>query len=98
MTGQGGVNRLGQGIEAMQASARAAPATGRPRSFARIIWWFVFLVGVAYFILPLIGTLAFSLREIPFGAAYTAILSDQQFFSTLGYSFVVGIQIGRAHV
>ncbi len=73
------------------ASVQAGPAIRRPRSFGRIVWWFVFLVGAAYFILPLIGTLAFSLREIPFGAAYTAIPSDQKFFGTLGYSFAVGI-------
>ncbi len=90
MTSGGGTNRLGQGIEAIQGTA-VDQVTRQRKPAVRFLWWFVFLVGVAYFILPLIGTLAFSLREIPFGAAYTAILSDQQFFSTLGYSFVVGI-------
>jgi putative spermidine/putrescine transport system permease protein len=39
---------------------------------------------------PLLGTFAFSLRSVPFGSAYTAILSDPKFFTSLGYSFVVG--------
>lgn len=88
----GGANRLGQGIEAIQGAAAAAPVPARDRkSPIRFLWWIVFLAGVVYFIVPLIATLLFSLREEPFGAAYTAILSDDQFFSTLGYSFVVGV-------
>ncbi len=62
-----------------------------PRSPWRFIWWFVFLAGVAYFLLPLVGTLLFSLRDRPFLNAYTSILSDSQFFTSLGYSFVVGV-------
>jgi putative spermidine/putrescine transport system permease protein len=89
MSQGGGVNRLGQGIEAIQAGSAVAPR-GR-RSRARFLWWLIFLAGVVYFIVPLIATLAFSLREEPFGAAYTAILSDGQFFSSLGYSFIIGI-------
>jgi putative spermidine/putrescine transport system permease protein len=90
MTFGGGTNRLGQGIEAIQAPATAAPARER-KSRIRFVWWLIFVGGAVYFIFPLIATLAFSLREEPFGAAYTAILSDDQFFGTLGYSFVVGI-------
>jgi putative spermidine/putrescine transport system permease protein len=89
MTG-GGTNRLGQGIEAIQGKALDRPARER-RSPVRFVWWFIFLAGAAYFILPLIATLAFSLREEPFGAAYTAILGDSKFFSSLAYSFTVGI-------
>jgi putative spermidine/putrescine transport system permease protein len=89
MSQGGGVNRLGQGIEAIQAQSVGAPR-GR-RSRARFAWWLIFLAGAVYFIMPLIATLAYSLREEPFGAAYTAILSDGQFFSSLGYSFIIGI-------
>lgn len=88
----GGANRLGQGIEAIQGAAAAAPVPARDRkSRIRFVWWIVFLAGVVYFIVPLIATLLFSLREEPFGAAYLAILSDGQFLSSLAYSFVVGV-------
>jgi putative spermidine/putrescine transport system permease protein len=62
-----------------------------PRSPWRLVWWVVFLAGVVYFFLPLLGTLLFSLRDQPFLNAYTSILSDSQFFTSLGYSFIVGI-------
>jgi len=84
------VNRLGQGIEAIQGGAAGAKAQ-RPRSAARLVWWTVFIIGVVYFVLPLIGTFVFSMRAIPTFSAYTDILSDSQFFSSLAYSFTVGI-------
>jgi putative spermidine/putrescine transport system permease protein len=89
MTSDAGTNRLGQGIEAMQGAPND-PSDRERRSPWRFAWWLVFIAGSLYFILPLIGTLAFSLRAQPFGSAYTGILDDPQFFSTLGYSFVVG--------
>jgi ABC-type spermidine/putrescine transport system, permease component II len=89
--GAGGANRLGQGIEAMQGGAAVATKARRPRSFVRAFWWLVFIVGVVYFILPLIGTFAFSMRSIPLFSAYTDIFGDPQFFSSLAYSFIVGI-------
>jgi putative spermidine/putrescine transport system permease protein len=90
MTGSsGGTNRLGQGIEAMQGKS-ADPPTRERRSPWRFAWWLVFIAGSLYFILPLIGTFAFSLKALPVGAAYTGILDDPAFFSTLIYSFVVG--------
>jgi putative spermidine/putrescine transport system permease protein len=61
------------------------------RYAARVAWWIVFIVGVLYFFIPLYGTLAFSLKSKPFLSAYTAILNDPQFVSTLSYSFVAGI-------
>jgi len=89
MTGVG-ENRLGQGIEAMQGPTTAS-VPRRRRSLTSLIWWFIFIAGVAYFALPLIGTFAFSMRSIPTFSAYTAILSDPKFFAGLGYSFIVGI-------
>jgi len=62
-----------------------------PRSRWVFVWWIVFILGVLYFILPLIGTVLFSLRDRPFLNAYTSILGDPQFFASLGYSFIVGI-------
>ena len=61
------------------------------RYAARIAWWLVFIVGVLYFFIPLYGTLDFSLKSKPFLSAYTAILNDPTFVSTLTYSFVAGI-------
>lgn len=57
----------------------------------RLFWWLVFIVGAAYFFLPLIGTFAFSLRDKPIYAAYTGIIDDHEFGSTLLYSFVIGL-------
>jgi putative spermidine/putrescine transport system permease protein len=51
----------------------------------------VFIVGLLYFFLPLYGTLDFSLKSKPFLSAYTAIVNDSGFVSTLGYSFIAGI-------
>lgn len=58
---------------------------------ARIVWWLVFVTGVVYFFLPLLGTLAFSLKAHPALSAYTAIANDPQFFSSLAYSFAIGV-------
>lgn len=90
MTGTG-TNRLGQGIEAMQGESLDPPDEPRERkSPLRFAWWIIFFAGVLYFFLPLLGTFAFSLRAVPVGSAYTAILSDPKFFTSLGYSFLVG--------
>lgn len=90
MTVGGGTNRLGQGIEAIQGTALDTPPRPR-RSWFSLGWWVIFIAGIIYFVLPLIGTLIFSLKDRPFLNAYTSILSDQQFFASLGYSFTVGI-------
>jgi putative spermidine/putrescine transport system permease protein len=91
MTTDAGTKPLSQGIDAVQAGADTATKTRRPGSAWRILWWAIFLLAVTYFALPLLGTLAFSLRAEPFLSAYTAIFNDSQFFETLGYSFVVGL-------
>lgn len=70
----------------------AMPASRRRRfSLGRLWWWLVFIAGILYFFLPLLGTLAFSLKAIPAGSAYTNSLADPQFAATLGFSFVIGI-------
>jgi putative spermidine/putrescine transport system permease protein len=63
----------------------------RRRQRGSLVWWFVFLLGVLYFVLPLIGTLEFSLRTRPVGRAYENVLNDPKFYSTLIYSFGVAI-------
>jgi len=56
-----------------------------------IVWWLVFIVGAVYFLLPLYATLDFSLKAKPPFAAYTNSFADPNFFSSLFYSFAVGI-------
>ena len=56
-----------------------------------IVWWLVFLLGAVYFLLPLYATLDFSLKAKPPFAAYTNSFADPQFFSSLLYSFAVGV-------
>ena len=56
---------------------------------SRIGAWVAFAIGVAYFIVPLIGTVEFSLR-IRRGTysldAYANVLSDPLFWNTFGFS------------
>lgn len=58
---------------------------------ARAFWWLVFIIGVLYFLLPLLGTLLFSLRSQPFLSAYAQALTSPDFWSTLVYSFTMGL-------
>jgi putative spermidine/putrescine transport system permease protein len=74
-----------------QALSQSATVPRRRRSLGTIVWWVIFLAGVAYFVIPLWSTIMFSLQAEPFGAAYTNTLDDPQFGSTLLYSFVVGV-------
>ena len=69
---------------------RGGDSTGMSRR-VRVFWWLVFLVGTAYFLLPLLATLAFSLRDVPPTAAYTDLFSDPEFLSSFGYSLAVGL-------
>ena len=75
------------------ADSLAAPVAPRRkrRSFGSIAWWIVFIGGVVYFLLPLIGTFNYSLKSQPFLSAYTAIFDDPKFVSSLLYSFVIGL-------
>ncbi len=57
----------------------------------RVVWWAVFIAAFLYFFLPLYGTLEFSLRARPFGAAWVNALSDPKLYQTLLYSFVIGV-------
>jgi putative spermidine/putrescine transport system permease protein len=73
---------------ALEAVVGAKPRKRRRRS----IWpWLVFIAGFLYFFLPLVATFEFSLRAKPFLAAYTNSLKDPQFFSSLAFSFVIGV-------
>jgi putative spermidine/putrescine transport system permease protein len=66
--------------------------------FSRILWGLVFLVGVLYFVLPLVGTFEFSLghptgpaRATPSLRYYENVLNSPAFWGSLGYSFIIGI-------
>ena len=61
------------------------------RSGGRIVSWVVFVVGLLYFFIPLLATLAFSLKAKPQFAAYTNTFKDPNFWSHLVYSSVVGV-------
>ena len=80
-------------LEAVAGSARPGQARPRRRGFSwgRLGSWLIFLIGVLYFLLPLLATLLFSLRLQPFGRAYENVLvRDPRFLSSLIYSGVVG--------
>lgn len=55
--------------------------------------WLIFVLGAAYFIIPLLATFIFSLRmrrnEITLDA-YVSVFSDPRFYATFGYSLAVG--------
>ena len=73
MSGSPGLGPRAPGaLEAVAGSAR--PRTRGRVGRGRIGSWIVFLAGVIYFLLPLVTTIAFSLRLQPFGQAYAVIL------------------------
>jgi putative spermidine/putrescine transport system permease protein len=70
----------------------ATSAQERPRRRLGAPWaWLVFIVGILYFIVPLVATFEVSLRAKPFLAAYTNSFADSRFASSLAYSFIVGV-------
>jgi putative spermidine/putrescine transport system permease protein len=70
----------------------ATSAQERPRRRVGAPWaWIVFIIGILYFVVPLIVTFEISLRAKPFLAAYTNSFKDAHFVSSLAYSFIVGV-------
>jgi len=64
----------------------------------RLWWWTVFIVGFLYFFLPLLGTFEFSLghpigpvRATPTLDYYASVVGSTAFWSSLGYSFIIGV-------
>jgi putative spermidine/putrescine transport system permease protein len=67
-------------------------ARGRRRGLGSPWAWIIFILGAAYFLLPLIGTFVHSIRTRPdIFLAYRQVLADQKFAIGLLYSFVVGV-------
>ncbi|HLO36008.1 MAG TPA: ABC transporter permease subunit [Candidatus Deferrimicrobium sp.] len=89
MTGPGIGVRAPETIGSLQA--QNPPARRRGLSLARVVSWVVLILALLYFFVPLIATLEFSLRAKPYGAAYSNTLKDPAFFSSLLYSFVIGL-------
>jgi putative spermidine/putrescine transport system permease protein len=81
--------------------AEAVPAPRRERKQRGALWaWIVFIIGITYFVVPLIATFEYSLRACappnqpcssPDFSAYANVLRDPLFFTRLGFSFVVGL-------
>lgn len=88
-------------------AASPRPGTGRkvrsgPGVWTRVFSWLVFVAGFLYFFLPLLATFDFSMRarlnpteqaagKSDFAVAYQHVFADPRFFSTLGYSFAIGL-------
>ena len=54
--------------------------------------WIIFILGSLYFILPLVGVFAHSIRTRPdIFLAYRQVFADPNFFRGLGYSFTAGV-------
>ena len=63
----------------------------------RVTAWFWLLVAAAYFLIPLVATLLFSLKNSQTnkccsGAAYSFIVHDHQFWTTIRLSFVLSLE------
>jgi putative spermidine/putrescine transport system permease protein len=77
---------------ALESVATSAVTADRPRRNWGSPWaWIIFLIGVLYFTVPLIATFIISVRAKPLFAAYTNSFADPRFFSSLIYSFVIGL-------
>ena len=77
---------------AMESVSSATTAPRRRRSFGNPIAWVVFIIGVLYFVVPLLGTFFHSIRTRPdIFLAYRQVLGDPKFYGGLLYSFVVGL-------
>ena len=74
-------------VESVSTSARP-----RRRSFGSLWAWIIFILGAAYFLLPLVGTFVHSIRTRPdIFLAYRQVLADQKFAIGLLYSFTIGV-------
>ena len=87
MTGE--VDRLHEELE--ELTGHRDPPQRQRRERRTAASWAMLLLGLAYFFLPLVGTLLFSLRERPFLAAYAEMVRDPQIWSSLTYSFAIGV-------
>ncbi|MFN8520569.1 MAG: ABC transporter permease [Chloroflexota bacterium] len=79
------VSNVGNTPDALSGIGRSR-ARGPRRN--RIVWWIVLVVGITYFVLPLIATFQFSMGMLVPFKAYTNTFSDPKFWWGLAYSGV----------
>jgi putative spermidine/putrescine transport system permease protein len=73
-------------VAVTRAARRERRRTGAPWA------WIVFVLGTLYFVLPLVGTFAHSIRTRPdMLLAYRQVLADPGFVGGLVYSFTIGV-------
>lgn len=78
--------------ELAEQRARRPGRQRRRKSIGQFVAaWVILALSLAYFFLPLIGTLLFSLRAQPFGQAYIDMINDPMVWRSLGYSFMIGV-------
>lgn len=90
-SGRGSIGMSAPGALESVLGADAEPEPKRRRSFGAPWAWAVFLLGTAYFLIPLIATFEVSMRAKPTFAAYTNSFGDARFVGSLLYSFVIGL-------
>ena len=86
----GSVNRLHNELEGVVRPARGRRREGEPLHKV-IAAWLILILAMGYFLLPLLGTLLFSLKAQPFGQAWADMINDSHLWSSLGYSFVIAV-------
>lgn len=85
----GTVNRLHNELEGV-VTPRKPRREGEPRHKV-IAAWLIFLVAAGYFLLPLLGTLLFSFRDKPWYNAWSDTVNDARLWTSMGYSFLIGV-------
>lgn len=85
----GSVDRLHN--ELGELTRRPPAQKRRTNSRKALASWILLLLSLAYFFLPLIGTLLFSLRAKPFLSAYNDMIKDAEVWKSLGYAFTIGV-------
>jgi len=91
MTMGGGVNALHKELEGLKPAPKPRFRRADEPLHKVLAAWAILVISLAYFFLPLIGTLLFSLRAQPFGSAYADMVNDAQVWKSLGYSFLIAI-------
>ncbi len=79
----------GRAVDVAVAAPKKRRRLGRPGG--RWWAWVVFIIGITYFVVPLIATLEFSLRPNLRPGPTRIVLQDPRFYRGLGYSFIIGL-------
>jgi putative spermidine/putrescine transport system permease protein len=79
--------RAPEAMQTLSGSARERPP-GRRSHWLFLIW---ILFGALFFLIPLLSTILFSVKPKPWYLAYVNTFTDPKFFSSLLYSFGIGL-------